>query len=288
MTHTTDIYVIKANGEKQRFDESKLRGSLRRSGASGEVIDSIVAQIVSDIKDNDTTRKIYRRAYGLLKKHKSTVAVAISYNLRGAVMELGPSGFAFEKFIGELYKLKGYQVDVGVMEQGWCVEHEIDVSARKDGEHHLIECKFHNRFGTKTDLKVALYVRERFQDIEKKHEHDRAEGSRFHEAWLITNTKLTSKAIEYGECVGLNVIGWNYPKQGNLHNLITESGVHPVTALTSLSKGYKQQLLQQGAVLCRDVYKNPDILKAIGCSDKKMNEVLRQIEHMCLEHKKNR
>jgi hypothetical protein len=278
------VWVVKANGQKQPFSDTKLRASLRRSGASKSVIDEIVSQIHTEIRDGDTTRKIYQRAYALLRTHKSTVGVAIDYNLRNAVMEMGPSGFAFEKFVGEIFKLKGFEVEVGVMEKGWCVEHEIDVSARKDGAHHLVECKFHNQFGVKSDLKVALYVRERFQDIEKNHEHTRAEGSRYHEPWLITNTKLTSKAIQYGECAGLNVVGWNYPKQGNLHDWIVETGVHPITALTSIGTSYKKQLLKKGVVLCRDIKRKPSVLKSVGMSKVKIREVVRQVEHLCKAH----
>ena len=129
MTQKNKLQVLKANGEHQLFSDRKLRSSLRRSGATKIVIDSIVDQIESEMKDGDSTRMIYRRAYALLRKQKSTMVVAADYNLRSAVMQMGPSGFAFEKFVGEIFKLKGFSVKVGVMEKGWCVSHEVDVSA---------------------------------------------------------------------------------------------------------------------------------------------------------------
>lgn len=275
------IWVVKANGDKQIFSEKKLRKSLHQSGAAQVVIDQIVSQIKNELHDGDTTRAIYRRAYSLLRKRKDTATVAVDYNLRAAIMELGPSGFPFENFVGEIFRSKGYTVEVGVMEKGWCVDHEVDVSARKDGVHHLMECKFHNQFGVKSDLKTALYVMERYRDIERHHEHVRAEKSRYHETWLITNTKLTSKAIQYGTCAGMHVIGWNYPKEGNLYDLILETGVHPITALTTLSVSHKKQLMKKNIVLCRDIYRKKGVLKSVGISESKIQEVLKQIQKIC-------
>lgn len=64
-------------------------------------------------------------------------------------MELGPSGFPFEKFISEILKFQGFAVQVGVIVEGHCVKHEIDVVAEKGEEHFMIECKFHNTQGIK-------------------------------------------------------------------------------------------------------------------------------------------
>ena len=47
--------------------------------------------------------------------------------LKQAIMELGPSGFPFEQFVAELLKCRGYQIKVGVIVEGHCVNHEIDV-----------------------------------------------------------------------------------------------------------------------------------------------------------------
>ncbi len=56
----------------------------------------------------------------------------------------------------------------------------------KDGKKYMIECKFHNR-GIKTHIKVAMYTHARFLDLKEY----------FDAAWLICNTKCTSKAIRY-------------------------------------------------------------------------------------------
>jgi len=147
------IRIIKASGEKQPFYEEKLRNSLKRSGAADKLVDNIVGRIKGELKEGMTTKQIYNRAFVLVKKDK---AVAIRYSLRQAVMALGPTGFPFEKFLGEVLKTQGFEVQVGVMLYGFCVTHEVDVLANDGDKHIFIEAKFHNRLGTKSDLKDAL------------------------------------------------------------------------------------------------------------------------------------
>ena len=54
------------------------------------------------------------------------------------------------------------------------------------------------------------------------------------ERWLITNTKFTDKAVKYGECNHLKMIGWNYPFHENLHDLVEKYELVPITSLTSI------------------------------------------------------
>lgn len=274
-----EALVVKANGEQEVFNEIKLRDSLRRSGATEEVISKVVDRVLSEMRDGMSTEGIYKHAAALLKKEH--LGVAAQYSLRRAIRDLGPSGFPFERFVGEIFRAKGYEVSVGVIVQGWCVDHEVDVSAKKDNTHLLIECKFHHEDGFKTDLKVALYVKGRDNDIEKRHKtlHDKSE--QLHEAWLITNTKLTSKAIQYGMCSGMKLIGWSYPHHGNLQDLINETSLHPITVLTTLSGGEKKRLMENDIVLCRDLGKQKKALRALGMNEKKIEKILEEVVNVC-------
>ena len=101
------IIIIKASGEKQVFSEEKLRDSLKRSGANTEATNIVIEKIRNELKEGMTTKQIYNKAFSLLKKDKS---VAVRYSLRQAVMALGPTGFPFEKFLGEILKTQGYSI----------------------------------------------------------------------------------------------------------------------------------------------------------------------------------
>ena len=280
-----DVWVIKSTGERERFSLNKLRRSLTRSGADDETIERIVEHILPELHEGMKTSQIYKHAYSILKKNK--YPAAIRYSLRKAVLELGPSGFPFEKFVAEVLRGKGYTAETGVILPGFCVDHEVDVLMEKDNRHIFAECKFHNQQGIKTDVKVALYVYARFMDLQKAHDeaHKRHEGEvkKVHEGWLITNTKLTSDAIEYANCAGLTVIGWDYPEKGNLQDLILETGVHPLTFLSTLTQSDKNSLLEQGIVMCRDLKNSPAPLKSIGFTDEQIGRVVEEVDQVCQE-----
>lgn len=274
-------WVIKTSGDREQFSVSKLRRSLLRSGAEPETIERIITHIIPEVHDGMRTSQIYKHAYSILKKNK--YAVAVRYSLRKAVMELGPSGFPFEEFVSEIFRRRGFTTKTGVVLPGFCVLHEVDVLMEKDERHIFAECKFHNQQGIKTDVKVALYVNARFQDLQKGHEIKEVITPKIHEGWLITNTKLTMDAIQYANCAGLTVISWDYPEKGNLQDLILETGVHPITVLNTLSMGGKNVLLEKGVVLCDDLKKNPEHLKSLQLGDDEVKNIISEIDSVCRE-----
>ena len=270
-----DIFITKANGAKEKFDVSKLENSLKGAGATTATAQTIVEKIYTELGTNSTTQQVYHHAFELL--HAQEKPIAIKYSLKRAIMELGPSGFTFEKFIAEIFKCKGFTTETGKIVRGFCVEHEVDVVAWNNDKLIMCEAKFHNEPGIKSDLKIALYVKARFDDLRKvsfKYGKER----KLDEGWLITNTKFSSTAIEYGSCQGgLTMIGWNYPPKGNLHDMILEAKLHPVTCLTTLNGREKKFLLQQGIVLCASIIENPGLLPLLGLSPQKGRKVMEEI-----------
>ena len=131
--------------------------------------------------------------------------------------------------------------------------HEVDVEAEKEDKHFMIECKFHSDQARKCDVKIPLYIHSRFEDIRQQWAKQPGHHQRFHQGWLVTNTRFTTDAIEYGTCVGLNLISWDYPKHGSLKERIDVSGLYPLTCLTTLTRREKQALLDQDVVLARDL-----------------------------------
>ncbi len=272
MGDMSKIEIIKGNGEKEIFDESKLFNSLEKAGASKDAQEEVVTTVTKDLKDGMTTAEIYKQAFDILKTTER--APASRYSLRQSIMQLGPSGYPFEKFLAELYKAEGYFAKVGQMVPGACVEHELDVVASKDNEKIFVEAKFHNSRGYKSDIKDALYVKSRFDDILPQLGSDEVS----YQGILITNTKFSSSALKYGECAGLSMMGWNYPNGKSLVNWIEKSNLHPITCLTTLSTAQKQNLLNKGLILNRDLYNNTIFLKDVGFSETDIKEVIEEIE----------
>lgn len=270
--------VIKHNGEVENFDRHKLAVSLLKSGATDEQTEEIVSHIEKELKDGMSTDEIYKHASFLLKK-KSRKA-EVSYSLKRAVMELGPSGFPFEKFIAEVLKEKGFTTMNNVIVQGHCAEHELDVLAYNENKLISIEAKFHNSLGIKSDLKTALYVKARFDDL-KTETYNYGKERQFNENWLVTNTKFTSSALKYAKCNGMILISWTYPKVGNLQDLIEDSGLHPITCLNSLSNKQKADILKSGTVLCKKLPTDSSALESLGLKANKIQKINEEISLVC-------
>lgn len=272
-------WIVKASGEKQPFSEDKLRRSLEKTKAPPALVNDVLEFIRSNLTDGMTTAEIYQTAFGLLKKSRTTSASR--YALKRSIMELGPEGRFFEKYVGELVKWMGYRVEVAKIVEGHCVSHEVDVIGLMENRHVMVECKLHNRPGTKSDVKVALYVQARFEDLRKKWGKESGHGEMFHEAWLVTNTALTTDAIRYARCVGMKAIAWNYPADETLQDLIEKSGLHPVTCLTSMPNFAKKQLLEKGFILCKSVHHNDALLKELRLSGPQRQKLNEEIGALC-------
>jgi len=254
-----ELLVKKKSGDLVEFDAAKLRVSLKRVGANNVIIDRVIQETELFIQNGMSTHKIYKKAYSILKKLSNKSAG--KYRLKRAIMELGPTGYPFEHFVGAIIKAQGFEVETGVIVEGNCVTHEVDVVAHNKGKLIVVECKFHREGNRKSDVKVPLYIRSRFNDIENKWKNEGKIGSRTYEPWVVTNTRFTKDAEQYGKCSGLKLVSWDYPNGNSLRDMIDNAGLHPITSLQNLTKSEKQKLVESGIVLCREITEQ-DLIKA--------------------------
>lgn len=273
------IMITKASGEKDLFSPEKLRISLSRSGTNEKTISEIIREVNNNLYEGISTSKIYELAFGLLKKKSKPYAA--KYKLKQAIMELGPSGFPFEKFIAAILNQQGYSVKVGEIVKGHCVNHEIDVIAEKENQHFMIECKFHNASGYNCDVKIPLYIQARFKDVEQQWKNIPGHGTKFHQGWVVTNTKFSEDAIKYGLCAGLNLIGWDFPVNHSLREQIDATGLYPITCLTTLQLNEKQLLLDNGIVLCKVLCNNPELLSAAHIPNERKMNIMNEAQVLC-------
>jgi Holliday junction resolvase-like predicted endonuclease len=273
------INVTKASGETSLFSEDKLRHSLQAAGASSQQVDFIIKEIISGLYEGITTKKIYRKAFQLLKEGSKHLAAR--YHLKNAIMELGPSGFPFEKYVAEILNRQGYQTKVGQFIQGRCIMHEVDVVAEKDSLLFMVECKYHNQAGKFNDVQVPLYVQSRFKDIEEQWLKLADHKDKVHRGWVVSNTRFSTAAIQYATCAGLNLLGWDYPANKGLKDQIDSLGLYPVTCLTSLTLLEKQRLLDRNVVLCKEIYNDKHLLELAGIKPSRIYSVMKEAEQLC-------
>ncbi|NDY41504.1 ATPase [Dissulfurirhabdus thermomarina] len=273
------VTVQKSTGDVEAFDAEKLRASLLRSGADPATADEIVRRVLREVPPETSTKRIYR----LARRHLNRLhhASGLRYSLKRALFRLGPTGYPFERYVGEIFRNYGYSVEVGALVEGRCVTHEVDVVAVDETRVYAMECKYHNTAARTSDVKVALYVHSRMRDLEPVLAA-RHPGRAF-SGWLVTNTRCTGDAVRYAECAGLKIMGWRHPRNGSLERMIEAKRLYPVTIVSGIQRGLVDRLVQRRIILLRDLMELgvTDLMATLSLDERKAKALHRQVNELC-------
>ncbi|PJE81507.1 restriction endonuclease [Candidatus Pacearchaeota archaeon CG10_big_fil_rev_8_21_14_0_10_32_42] len=264
------MQVIKSSGVIERFDKKKIYKTIRDAGGSKKLAKEAVNEIRRKFNKNISTRDIL---LFLIKYLEREPGVSQRYDLKRAIMSLGPSGFPFEKFFARVLEHYGFKTTVGNKLKGKSVYQEVDIIA-VNKKKWMIECKYHNESGVITKLHVALYTHARFLDLKSYN---------FDAAWLVTNTKCSIEAIKYAKGVGLKVTSWKYPNEDNLEKLIEKKGLYPMTILKSISNEVLNKMYDSGFIIAKDLldYTEYDLSRRIGVDKKIAAKIIEEVKAVC-------
>lgn len=284
------MLVTKASGEQEEFSPEKLRQTCLRAGAPEWLAEKVVKEVEKKLFEGISTKQILKIALSILDREMPHVAA--KYDLKGAIMRLGPAGFEFENLIGELLREYGYNTKVHNIVRGLCIEHEVDVIAEKtvDGarETGMIECKYHNALGIFTGVKDVLYSYARFEDLQQGAKFSKI---RFTQCWLASNTKFSSDVMKYANCKNIVLVGWKYPERvdsrdknaiPSLKMMLDEKKLYPITALRTIDRISQEKLADAGLMFCKDLIRNRmEKLEQTGINRRKLKELIAEAETVC-------
>lgn len=266
--------VQKIDGTSEPYNEEKIRQSASRVGVPESLQSEMLQSIRDRLYDGIKTGEIFDMIKEFLRSSDSPY-LALKYNLKDALSQLGPSGYPFEKYVALLLQDVGYHTQTNQILMGSCIPHEVDVLASKDDVTYFIEAKFHKSVAQRTDVRVALYIKSRYEDLKS--------NWRLGETcpWIITNTRFSTDAIKYSECQNIRLMSWGYPKGQGIMDLIESTGLHPITILEDLGSNDKLRLLQAGVVTCRQL---KDKANHHLVSKEFLSRVLPQLDAICAVH----
>lgn len=250
--------VLKYSGDLEVFDPARLKSSLSKSGATPAEVERVWKEMQPELYDGMATRELYQLAFATLKK--SADAYAARYSLKRALVDLGPGGYLFEKWIARIFGHTGHQTLTGRLLEGHAVMHEIDVIAYKGDQTRLVECKFRNTEAAKIDVRTPMYLLSRFKDLQEIDYTLFKKEIRFTEVWLATNVQLTKDAIRFAEYYGMRLISWNYPAESSIKYRVDNAGLYPLTCLTTLSEGEKALLMKQDCIMVKELLNGTELL----------------------------
>lgn len=264
--------VRKHSGELEEFDVSRLKHSLSKSGASEQDVEDVLNAILPSLYEGMPTKDIYKLAFRFLKKKANSFAAR--YNLKRAIMALGPAGYHFEKWMAKVFEYLGYQTLTSQKIQGNAVSHEVDIVAQQDEQLLLVECKFRNSKDAKISVTTPMYFLSRFKDTKDKKYDYFGRKLAFSAGWMVTNTYWTTDSIAFGEYYGIHLLGWDYPAESSIKVRVDNFGLYPVTCLTTLLKREHEDLLQMECILVKDLLERQDLLDKLSISTRKKKQVI--------------
>ena len=261
--------IQKSSGEFQRFSPKKIYHSVLDAGGSKKLANNAVKEIKRLLHERISTEEILKILLNFLKKEPG---VSQRYDLKRAIMSLGPTGFPFEQYFAKLLNYYGYKTRLNSKLKGKKIIQEVDIIAMKN-KKFMIEAKYHNEIGIITRLHPAMYTYARFLDLKKYN---------FDQPWLVTNTKCSRDAVEYSKGVNLKITSWNYPKKESLKKMISNEGLYPITILKSLSPKLKEKLYEEKMVTLKDLEKySPEALrKKFQLKEKEASNLLKEINEI--------
>ncbi|MDE1831021.1 PDDEXK family nuclease [Candidatus Nitrosotalea okcheonensis] len=136
---------------------------------------TVAENIGQKVKECMKTSEIYKMVLEALKIEDASKVTHHKYKLKESIMRMGPAGYSFENYVGEILRDYGHNVlFTRTIEHGKCVKHEIDLVTEiiSTGEKYIIECKYNNMSGIYTGLKESLYTHTRFLDLDDKYDQE--------------------------------------------------------------------------------------------------------------------
>ena len=266
------MQIIKASGKKEEFEPLKIQNTIMQAGASEKLAKDVLKKILDEYKDKNKvqSKAILNKIIDLLQEKNPDIAAR--YDLKRAIMNLGPSGFPFEVYFSKILENHGYQVKVGQILQGKNITQEVDIVA-ENKLRYMIECKYHNKLGIHTKVNVAMHTYARFLDLKNQFDYP----------WLATNTKCTTDLISYANGIDMKITSWQYPKKENLKTLIEEKALYPITIIRSIDENSKQKLHDAKIVLVKDLalYDIEELKIKTKLSKETLKIILKEAKMIC-------
>ncbi|MEF8847203.1 MAG: restriction endonuclease [Candidatus Paceibacterota bacterium] len=277
----SNINVINFRGEEEPFSEKKVYESARRVGASEQTAEEITETIKEEVYDGIETSEIYNRIKELLNEKSNKLGM--KFSLKKGMRKLGPTGFPFEKFVGEIFHRLGYNVELNLYLEGKCLdEYETDFIAEKDNIINIGECKFRIRPEESViELDTVQAFQAQMQDLRN--------GTLFNEerfknkeirTLLVTNSKFSNVATEYADCVGIDLLGWRTPEDKGLETIIDNNGFYPITILPSLDRETSRVFIQRKMTLVQNLLEldKKEFIKQNNIEKEQLEKLIREVK----------
>ena len=271
------VYVTKADGSKQLFDIEKIVQTCQRIGANPKVAVQVAQEIENNIYEGITTREVLQTIFKLVGQHKPAVKHLFDLKQGISLMEPKPE---FEVFVRVVLAHSGFQVKPNMILKGLCGEHEVDAIAVKDGLTYLVEAKHHSNYHALTGLDESRIARAIIEDVTEGYTSGATE-IKIDRAIIVTNTKYSEHAINYGHCRDILQVGWASPEGFGLRDIVEKNKLYPLSCLRGMSTETRARLVEARIVLIKQLLEQDCLYveRKIGLSHQTVLSMMEKARH---------
>jgi len=264
------MFVIKADGTKEKFDKNKIIRTCKRAGVSKEVAKKIANLISKKAYNGISTHEIYKMILTELDKRKDKSSFV--YRIREAIANLDP--VSFELYAKKVLEAHGYKCKWNLKIQGESIDHQVDIVASLQNKFFYVECKRHSNPHRFTDLGVCLETQARLEDMRNGFKKGKNKYY-FDSAWIFTNTKFSEHAKKYSKAKSIRLTGWKYQGDFSLEKMVLSKKIFPITILRTKDEVFKR-LLEKKIITISDLLEIPNkkLKEITGLTEEGVKDIL--------------
>jgi hypothetical protein len=270
------VFVKKADGSVQLFDKEKVVRTCLRMGANKQIAYAVAEKVERRLYDGIPTAKILQMIFQFMRRYKPSVRHL--FDLRKGISLMSPKP-EFEIFVQVLLAHHGFEVKPNQILRGKCGLHEVDAIASKDGITYFVEAKHHLSYHALTGLDESRIARAVLEDVTEGFMLGRTD-LKIDRAMIVTNTRYSEHAIQYGDCRNILQIGWSSSQNRGLQEIIEAKELYPLSCLRGLKSEVRLRLVESGVVLIKELLgENPFVLaRKIGLSQETVKEIIEKAQ----------
>jgi Holliday junction resolvase-like predicted endonuclease len=218
-------------------------------GADSSIANEIADRIEKRLYEGITTQRILQIIFSYMKKYRP--GVSHLYDLKQGIALMQPKP-EFELFVQVLLAHTGFEVSPNRVLRGKCGEHEVDGIASKEGVTYFVEVKHHFSYHALTGLDESRIAWAVLEDVTEAFAAGLTD-LRIDRAVIVTNTRYSEHAMQYGKCKKLVQIGWTSPEHFGLRDAIEENKLYPLSCLRNVAVEARLRLVDSGIVLIKQL-----------------------------------
>jgi hypothetical protein len=218
-------------------------------GANKSDAEDIADKIERRIYNGIPTTKVLQMIFQFMRKYKPYAHRLFDLRKGLILMNSKPE---FEMFVQVLLRQMGFEVSGNHVLKGKCVNHEVDAVAVKNAVTYLVEAKHHLNYHHFTGLDESRIARAVLEDVTEAYKVGMSD-LKIDRAMIVTNTKYSEHAMQYGTCRNILQIGWSTPKSINLRDIIRENNLYPLSCVKDLKTETRTKLVNSGVILIKQL-----------------------------------